>query len=92
MGDCPCPRCTVRKVDLYKLGSIDDSKTRVEGARKSDNVFRKSVAAARDMIYRKGYVVTSKSGAIGKLKDESLVPTTVRMCALPRFTSSSPES
>ena len=78
MGDCPCPRCTIKKADLHKLGSTADSRTRVDDARKADSTFRQTVAAARDMIYRKGYVVTSKSGAVGKLKNESLVPTIVR--------------
>ncbi|KZV69074.1 hypothetical protein PENSPDRAFT_735574 [Peniophora sp. CONT] len=75
MGDCPCPRCKVRKSDLGNVGTTNDARTRTEDIRRADDSFRKKVDDARDMIYRKGYVVDSKSGAVGRLKEESLVPT-----------------
>ncbi|KAI0026839.1 hypothetical protein K488DRAFT_91799 [Vararia minispora EC-137] len=75
MGDCPCPRCKVKKADLANVGSASDMRTRFVNVRRDDKNFRDVVAAARAAIYKKGFVVNSKVGAVGKLKNESLVPT-----------------
>jgi hypothetical protein len=76
MGRCPCPRCTIRKEDISKLGQLTDMSHRKSHARKDDTERRRKVQTARDIIYEKRYTVQSK--AVERiLSENSLVPTLV---------------
>ncbi|KAF7983682.1 hypothetical protein HWV62_19591 [Athelia sp. TMB] len=56
------------------LGTVADNRWRTENARTDDDKRRENIKAARDLIYKKGYAVTSKH-VEDLLKGESLVPT-----------------
>jgi hypothetical protein len=77
MGRCPCPRCTVKKVDFAALGTTIDSDSRRLQVRRDNDLFRATVQTARDNIYRGGYALGSEPGVEQFLKEESLVPTLV---------------
>lgn len=77
MGGCPCPRCTVAKENIPRLGTESDRLARSELARKDDEERREKVLDARALIYEDGYVVNAQK-VDEILKDESLVPTVVR--------------
>lgn len=75
-GDCPCPRCLVKKADIYKIGQVNDIKSRLTKARKyvSD-----TVTSAIGFIYKQGFNVVS--AAVDRvLSAQSLVPT--KVCGL----------
>lgn len=80
-GNCPCPRCKVRKQDISKLGMKSDmasrrSETYKTGIRKDDLHYRAIISSSRKVVYENDYGVDSK--AIDRiLKAESLVPTSV---------------
>jgi hypothetical protein len=70
-GVCPCPRCLIPKPNLDRLGSLSDSKNRVDKARKYD---RDRVNKARKAIYELGRPI----GGVDVqrlLKASSAVPT-----------------
>ena len=76
-GLCPCPRCLVRKEDIFKIGREDDRRTREE-LRRVDTVERQDrVEQARTNLYEKGYALGGKY-VDGLLLQDSLVPTRVR--------------
>ena len=74
---CPCPRCTISKMEISKLGSSEDrqkrrSSTRVDDPRRRDNIVK-----ARNLIYKENTRVNSV--AVERiLKEASLVPNQVR--------------
>ncbi|KAF8965639.1 hypothetical protein BDZ97DRAFT_2057933 [Flammula alnicola] len=74
MGQCPCPRCKVKKDQISAVGSSSDMSIRKLTARKDDEDRRERVRAARSLIYDKGYVVNS-SHVEDLIKKDSLVPT-----------------
>jgi C4-type Zn-finger protein len=76
MGECPCPRCKIKKRDIWKLGTPEDMASRVELKREDDARRQEVVQSARKLIYEDGYVVNSKA-VEDILKPESLVPTVV---------------
>ena len=76
MGGCPCPRCLIPKAMIPGLGTVADTRWRTESTRTDDDQRREKIKAARDLIYKKGYAVTSKH-VEDLLKSESLVPTEV---------------
>ena len=82
MGQCPCPRCTIKKEDFGALGTTVDTEARRLHVRRDDDNFRATVEKARDNIYRRGYALGSEPGVERYLKAHSLVPTLVRY---PRF-------
>jgi hypothetical protein len=83
MGACPCPRCLVRKPDLYLLGTYQDQQLRHDHARHDDDAFRRAIRHARNLIYNKGYVVNSNSYEFETLNKMSLVPTEVLPSIIP---------
>ncbi|TFK49657.1 hypothetical protein OE88DRAFT_1632605 [Heliocybe sulcata] len=74
MGQCPCPRCLVRKDCLQDLGNVEDQAMRTESRRVDSNDRQYKVDQARTLIYGDGYVVNSER-VEELLKSESLVPT-----------------
>ncbi|TDL15717.1 hypothetical protein BD410DRAFT_732279, partial [Rickenella mellea] len=72
-GQCPCPRCLIKKSDIPKLGTPGDVKRRQTLARRDDESRRQKVQEARDIIAR-GYVVDSQR-LNPLLQEQSLVPT-----------------
>ena len=76
-GLYPCPRCTIEKDEIFKLGRDEDRHARQE-LRRVDTVERQGrVDHARKNLYNEGYALTSDY-VDGFLKEESLVPTKVR--------------
>jgi hypothetical protein len=77
LGACPCPRCLIPISRAHKFGMACDITQRVTMARVDDKSRQNKVYAARRLIYEKQYRINGT--AIEKLlKDESLVPNTVR--------------
>lgn len=73
----PCPRCSIRKEDIFKLGREDDRHARKE-LRQADTTERQArVEQARTDLYENGYALTGDH-VDGFLKEGSLVPTKVR--------------
>ena len=73
----PCPQCSIRKEDIFKLGREDDRHTREE-LRRADTTERQAqVEQARTDLYENGYALTGDR-VDGFLKEASLVPTKVR--------------
>ena len=76
LGRCPCPRCLVLLDDVTNLGTARDMKQRSTLARVDDDMRRGKVDLARDIIYKRHYLVNSK--AVERiLKAQSWVPTVV---------------
>ena len=72
--DCPCPRCSVKKADISKLGLFGDIKAHLSEAQ----IYLLSVITlAVDFVYNHGYNLTS-SAVERLLSVKSLVPTRVR--------------
>ena len=72
-GDCPCPRCLVKKRDIGKIGQALDLRSRVSNARL---YVGEKIKDARDFIFKLGYNVGS--AAVERLLSEhSWVPTLV---------------
>ncbi|KAG5219501.1 GLOBIN domain-containing protein [Salix suchowensis] len=78
MGNCPCPRCLVKKSAICALGTPADMKQRQDGKRVDSRALHMKIAKARKLIYQQGYVVNSKL-VDDLLKPESLVPTEIVM-------------
>lgn len=81
MGQCPCPRCKIKKGAIRNLGTPADTTIRREEVRVDDADLREKITNARKLIYERGYVVNSDH-VEDLLKPESLVPTIVCQCAL----------
>jgi uncharacterized protein YcbX len=76
-GLYPCPRCSIPKDDIFKIGREDDRQVREE-LQRSDNAERQEqVNHARTNLYEKGYSLTGDY-VDGMLKEGSLVPTKVK--------------
>lgn len=78
LGICPCPRCLIPKSLTHSLGMTRDMSKRLSLARVDDNQRRGSVSTARKLIYERNYAVDSVP-IENILKEQSLVPTTVRV-------------
>lgn len=76
MGECPCPRCLIRKDQIHHIGTKRDRISRASKARVDNQHRQTKVRLARNIIYEKGRVVNSK-GVEQLLKSQSLVPTEV---------------
>jgi hypothetical protein len=75
LGQCPCPRCLVRKDQISALGTKLDSRRR-DQIREDDMSRQENVEMTRGWIFEKGYRVLS--AAVGRiLSAMSLVPTRV---------------
>jgi hypothetical protein len=77
-GRCPCVRCLVTTPDIPALGTPEDRTLRQTQLRVESEERQQRVEGARDKLYREGYVITGDN-VDGILKDESLVPTLVRI-------------
>jgi hypothetical protein len=77
MGQCPCPRCLIKKEDIGALGTTIDAEARRKNMRRDNDNFRSTVQKARDNIYKGGYALGSDTGVEQLLKEHSLVPTLV---------------
>lgn len=75
LGTCPCPRCLIRREYIQGLGTKVDEQRRAK-LRKCDQRYLAKIETAREIIYKKGYVVNSKAvdRVIGL---ESFTPTRV---------------
>ncbi|KAF7432593.1 hypothetical protein PC9H_004535 [Pleurotus ostreatus] len=97
MGNCPCPRCLVKKSAIRALGTPADISQRHNGKRVDSKILHAKVSKARKLIYKQGYTVNSKL-VDDLLKSESLVPTenafSVRLgdCGLDVFTMFLPDA
>jgi hypothetical protein len=73
---CPCPRCTISKNEISKLGSSEDCQKRLSSARVDDLKRRDNIAKARNLIYNENTRVNGI--AVERiLKEVSLVPNQV---------------
>ncbi len=78
MGTFPCPRCLTPKDLCDQLGTKSDHNRRARVARVDTLQYRVKIASARDIIYKQNRTVDSKF-VNDILKNESLVPTEVRL-------------
>ena len=76
MGDCPCPRCLIKKTQIPEVGTKNDDKRRETALRVDTEPRRLKILLARDFIYKKAKGV--KSVAVERvLSATSMVPTAV---------------
>ncbi|KZV64559.1 hypothetical protein PENSPDRAFT_561883, partial [Peniophora sp. CONT] len=75
MGNCPCPRCLVKKANLRDAGLPADHEQRTEAARRDNADYRSVVTEARRRVYEDGIVTNSKAQA-EPFMAASWVPTT----------------
>ena len=77
-GCRPCPRCLVFKQEIRNLGLPKDRQQRIQLSRVDTLQRRNKVSSARRIIYEENYRINS--AAVERiLKEESLVPTSVRI-------------
>ncbi len=74
-GRCPCPRCQVTFDCIALLGEDSDRVLRAEQRHRTEDV-QETIRAARNLIYKDGYVVNSDR-VDALLQSTSLVPTLV---------------
>jgi hypothetical protein len=73
LGQRPCPRCLVKKTDIYMMGMVLDVRRRVVQERTDSLRQRQRVEEARKLIFELGAPVDgSRVKAI--LNEESYVP------------------
>ncbi|KAG0703308.1 hypothetical protein DFH29DRAFT_998600 [Suillus ampliporus] len=73
LGQCPCPRCLVKKSDIHMMGMMLDMRRRVTRERIDDLRCQQRVEDARKLIFQLGAPVDgSRVKAI--LNEESYVP------------------
>ena len=76
MGDCPCPRCLIKKTQIPEVGTKNDDKRRETALRVDTEPQCLKISLARDFIYKKAKGV--KSVAVERvLSATSMVPTAV---------------
>jgi hypothetical protein len=80
MGQCPCPRCTIRLTDIKDLGKAKDIQTRADGRKPTPQLFH-AIKRARKAIF-KGYKV-SGSCVERLMGGGSRIPTNVSASTLP---------
>ena len=83
-GRCPCVRCLVTTPQISALGTTEDRTLRQTKPQVESEERQQRVKDARDKLYREGYVITGEH-VDGVLKDESLVPTQVRVLLINRL-------
>ena len=76
LGECPCPRCLVRKTDIPEMGTPRDLRKREKTSRVDNEHRRQKVERARAFIFEKGAAVNSNR-VKGLLNSQSLTPTRV---------------
>lgn len=77
LGDCPCPRCLVKKEELDQLGTVTDILIRETKARRDDDARRDLVESAISKIATQGVALSGKV-IENLLKPQSLQPVMVR--------------
>jgi hypothetical protein len=77
-GNSPCPRCLIPKSRIRNLGMTLDMRQRLSLARVDNDARKRKIQTARQIIHEKNYAVNSEA-VENLLKDESLVPTSVRI-------------
>lgn len=80
-GECPCPRCLVRKPDIPKLGMVSDLRNRVNNAREDIDTYWYDPKQARHFIYNRGFKLDG-APIERMLKPRSLVATEVNIKSL----------
>ncbi|KAG8933829.1 hypothetical protein FRC01_006874 [Tulasnella sp. 417] len=75
LGDCPCPRCLIRKRDIYKIGTTADQEHRKSRARTDDEARQRRVDLARGFVYGEQRVPVNSVAVENLLKERSEVPT-----------------
>ncbi|KIJ05403.1 hypothetical protein PAXINDRAFT_93527, partial [Paxillus involutus ATCC 200175] len=60
LGQCPCPRCLVKKTDISDMGKDDDMNTRRTELREDNDNYRRKVNKARKLIFTQGKRLNSK--------------------------------
>jgi hypothetical protein len=80
MGQCPCPRCSIRLTDIKDLGKAKDIQTRADGRKPTPQLFH-AIKRARKAIF-KGYKV-SGSCVERLMGGGSRIPTNVSASTLP---------
>ena len=78
LGQCPCPRCLIPKIQVQDVATDSDILQRSILARCDTMERREKISAARRLIYEAQYVVDTPQ-VENLLKPESLVPTVVRV-------------
>ncbi|KIM74574.1 hypothetical protein PILCRDRAFT_14341 [Piloderma croceum F 1598] len=73
-GNCLCPRCLIPKSRVQNMGMKRDMQQRESLARIDDEVRRHKVDTAREIIYRKKFVINNQA-VEALLREHSLVPT-----------------
>lgn len=76
-GDCPCPRCTIPMSETHLFGSKSDRKKRLKKKRVDDKTRQDTILEARKAIYEGVHRSITGTVVEAKLKDHSLVPTSV---------------
>lgn len=79
-GKCPCVRCLINTDNIPGLGTTEDRQMRAEKQRTDSDERRKLVEDARKKLYVEGFAVDGDK-VDEPLKDESLVPTEVKVDA-----------
>lgn len=80
-GECPCPRCLVRKPDIPKLGMVTDMRNRIQNARTDTDTYWYGPKQARHYIYNRGFKLDG-APIERMLKPRSLVATEVNIQTL----------
>jgi hypothetical protein len=76
LGECPCPRCLIKKEDVPKMGMKIDLETRLATQRVNDAQRHRKIEKARKLIFQHSIGINGQR--IKKiLQGESLVPTRV---------------
>lgn len=78
MGTCLYPHCLVQKADVHQMGTVNDLKRRVTNAHQDDHPTHWRIEEVRKKIFLKGRAINS-AHVEAFLKDESLIPTRVRI-------------
>lgn len=76
LGNCPCPRCTIKMADVRLIGTKTDRKQRSNLRRIDDQKRQNAIQLARKAIYETNDTVDS-AYVERQLKDLSWVPTSV---------------
>lgn len=76
LGECPCPRCLIKKADVPKMGTKLDLKRRKTNRRIDDASRRDRIERSRALIFQKGVGINSQH-IKNFLQEDSLVPTRV---------------
>lgn len=73
LGQCPCPRCFIKKDTIENLGTLSDQKIRLDYRRADDLHRDRLIRKARRQIYTFGQGVKSQT-IKNLLKETSMVP------------------